>query len=145
MCGVELKNEIGFSGVKRRFEVRENIIHDYAHHPTEIFATIKTAKEHFKKDVIAIFEPHTYTRTAALDFTKCFKGAKKVILTPIYAAREEPIEGITSENLAKKIKGGVYASDYSEAKKLTEGFGGIILILGAGDIVKLFENWKFML
>jgi UDP-N-acetylmuramate--alanine ligase len=149
--------------------IEPTILHDYAHHPTEIAATLKNIKQHFKKPIITIFEPHTFTRTQKLEkqFIKCFNKTDYLILTPIYPAREEPIENITSENLVKKLKTlnkkfniskkiktsnslnkttkqkVYYAASYNIAKQkaleLAQGKPSIIAILGAGDIVKLFE------
>lgn len=136
-----------YKGVSRRMEQVCDwplIIHDYAHHPTEIEATIKACKE-IKSKVVAIFQPHTYTRTRDLynDFLSCFGGAEEVWLLPIYPAREKPIKNITSENLSKDLdKMGIksrYFSSFEECAKaiIQRGEESFYAILGAGDIEKL--------
>ena len=99
-----------FGGTKRRFEHKGNlgditIIDDYAHHPTEIRATLTTANACDKKTLWCVFQPHTYSRTYALldDFADALSMADKIILAPIYAAREQNTIGITSADLQKKI------------------------------------------
>ena len=143
-----------FKGVKRRFEIiSENplIIHDYAHHPTEITATLKACREIKKAGkIICIFQPHTYSRTRDLfdDFVKCFSLADEVWLLPIYPAREKAIRGITSKRLAKEIsKNGQkcrYFSSFSECKEqlLKKEQFDLCAILGAGDIEKLAYSLK---
>lgn len=139
---------------QRRFEIvskkRATIIHDYAHHPTEIISAIKTAKAMCKNQLIVAFQPHTYSRTQYLfkEFSKCFCGADKLFLCPIYPARENPIEGITSENLAKAIaknKVDVEALDsLRECQNRLEKYnkrGNYILILGAGNIVEMSKKF----
>ncbi len=120
------------------------VIHDYAHHPTEIAATISAAKKSGK--LYVVFEPHTYSRTKYLwqEFLKCFKGAEVVILPPIYPAREEPIKNITSSHLARSLcKAGQsavsvasLAEAYSKVTSLAKS-GDAILLLGAGSIEKM--------
>jgi len=130
------------------------IIDDYAHHPTEVEATLKTAKaiisenktsENKKGRVIAVFQPHRFTRLANLwnDFVKCFKDADIVYLCDVYPAGEAPVENINSENLSKEITSAesFYVSgnleDVAEAvsKNLCEG--DIVLTMGAGTITQL--------
>ena len=95
-----------FTGTDRRFEKKGEIggvtvIDDYAHHPTEIQATLKTAKNYPHKTTWCVFQPHTYTRTKALmeEFAQALSLADKVILADIYAARETDTLGISSANL----------------------------------------------
>ena len=95
-----------FSGAGRRFEIvgRVNgitIVSDYAHHPTEVQATIQAARTNGER-VFCIFQPHRYTRTAYFmeDFARAFQGADLVLLHRIYPAGEKPIAGVTSEKLA---------------------------------------------
>lgn len=153
-CGIsidKIKQGLGlFGGTKRRFEFIKKIndvmlFDDYAHHPKEIEATLESAKEKFgKKRIIAIFQPHTYSRTKALflDFAKSFKKADTVFITPIYAsAREKNDLGISSEKLVKEIK--KYHQDVTfinnkqllriKLKKLVKR-GDVIFTIGAGDI-----------
>ena len=99
-----------FKGIKRRFEDYglingTKVIHDYAHHPTEIQAIIKTAKSLTKKDVYVVFQPHTYSRTKLLydEFLNCFNGAKEVLVYKVYSAREKESEGINEKELARGL------------------------------------------
>ena len=148
-----LKN---FFGAKRRFEEvgfinGACVIHDYAHHPTEIKSSIDIARSITKNKVIAIFQPHTYSRTRDLfeDFAKSLACADEVIMYPIYAAREDPILGITSDKLCERIteldtsstclKSFDKIYDYISYKACV---GDVILILGAGDIVNLCKYFK---
>ncbi len=136
-----------FRGAKRRFEYMGRtacgalVYNDYAHHPSEIRSTLSAAKL-FGKRVVCVFQPHTYSRTAALfdDFSQAFREADCVILADIYAAREENRYGITSADLAKKTPGAVYLPDRETIRETllrTTGDGDMILILGAGDIITL--------
>lgn len=99
-----------FTGAKRRYQViydgEIKVIDDYAHHPTEIKATITAAKTNEKGRLIVVFEPHRYTRTQFFmnDFAKSLSLADKIILLPIYAASEENTMGISSDDLCQKIK-----------------------------------------
>lgn len=139
-----------FEGVDRRWtEVpyKCKVICDYAHHPTEISATIQTAKNVAKGKVFCIFQPHTYTRTQTFwqQFATCFDGTTVVYL-PIFPARETPIDGITSKNLhdfAKSI--GIdahYCESFLDCKKFVEQHVAqedTLLILGAGNVVNLAQ------
>ncbi|VWL85936.1 UDP-N-acetylmuramate--L-alanine ligase [Oceanivirga miroungae] len=104
------KSLLEFTGAKRRYQlIYDNdikIIDDYAHHPTEINATIKAARSIEKGKIIAVFEPHRYTRTSFFmdEFAKALVEANEVILLPIYAASEENTENISSFDLKEKIK-----------------------------------------
>ena len=137
-----------FCGVERRWtemQYKCKVVCDYAHHPTEIHATIKTAKSIAKGKVVCIFQPHTFSRTKALwmDFARCF-GGTTVVYLPIYPAREKPIEGVTSQNLARFASNlGIdahYCNSFDEAKAFAENITSTddtILVLGAGDVVNL--------
>ena len=144
-----------FKMPERRFQKIKNhgatIVHDYAHHPTEIAASINTAKQMAKGKLVVVFQPHTYSRTQYLfkQFLTCFKGADQLVLLPIYAARETPIENVSSNNLAIQIaKTGQsvqLATNLEHAYKLLQQYnkkGNFILILGAGSIEKLVEYFK---
>jgi len=136
-----------YKGTKRRFEIKNTrgdvmVVEDYAHHPTEIEAVIK-ACEPLSKGIVVIFQPHRYTRTKDLfeGFIRCFNGAKHVILADIYAAGERQLDGVSTERLFLEMKRrGIKNVEYMEKDKIAEGAlravepGGIILILGAGDI-----------
>ena len=101
----------GFTGVKRRFTRTGvvggiTIIDDYGHHPVEIAAALKAARESTRRDVIAVVQPHRYSRLRDLfdDFSACFNDADTVIVAPVYAAGEQPIPGITHEELVSHIR-----------------------------------------
>ncbi len=139
---------------QRRFQVvskkHATIIHDYAHHPTEIISAIKTARAMCNKKLIVAFQPHTYSRTQYLfkEFSSCFGQADKLFLCPIYPAREQPIEGVTSEILAKAIaKNNVdvdTVSSLDECKDRLQRYnkrGNYILLLGAGSIVECGKDF----
>ncbi len=143
-----------FVGTDRRFQFKGkiggiSIIDDYAHHPTEISATLKAAKECEHNTLWCIFQPHTYTRTKALfdDFAKALSAAEKVILADIYAARETDTLGVSSKLLADKINelGGdaIYLPSFDEIETyvLEKCINGDMLItMGAGDVVKIGEK-----
>lgn len=144
----------GFHGADRRFQKKGQlagitIIDDYAHHPSEIEATLTAAKNYPHKTLWCIFQPHTYTRTRAFlkDFAKALSLSDKVIVTDIYAAREKDPGDISSKDLYKElVKLGVdtyYISDFEEIKNfiLTSCINGDMLItMGAGDVVTIGEE-----
>lgn len=138
-----------FHGAKRRFEhIRDvdgiGIYHDYAHHPTEVKATLNTAGIRCKGKVNCIFQPHLYSRTRDLlnDFAKALSIAENIIIVDIYAAREIDTGDIHSKDLVKEIndigeKYCVYAPDFAAAAKLAlelSNKGDMIITLGAGSI-----------
>ncbi len=137
-----------FKGAKRRFDiVYENgitVVDDYAHHPTEIKATLNAAKQRAKGKVIALFQPHRYSRISSLleDFKGCFVDADEIVLFPIYSAGEKNTFGITSEILAEKIEGKkkiTVISGGDEAVEMVlnrEKDGSLYMFMGAGDIYK---------
>jgi UDP-N-acetylmuramate--alanine ligase len=143
-----------FSGTDRRFEYKGvkngiTIIDDYAHHPTEITATLKAAANYPHKTLWCVFQPHTYTRTKAFmkDFAKALSLADRVILAKIYPARETDNLGISSDNLREEIealgKSCHYFSEFSEIQKfILENCqpGDLLITMGAGDVVKIGEN-----
>jgi len=142
-----------FSGTHRRFEVKGvvdniKIIDDYAHHPSEIKATLKAAKSTSHSKIWCVFQPHTYTRTKLLlnDFSEAFFDADKVIVTDIYSAREIDTGEIHSSILAKEINAksnnAIYISDFSDiVEYLKENVspGDLILTMGAGDVYRVGE------
>ena len=144
-----------FKGTHRRFEIKGSlrevtIIDDYAHHPTEVQATLKAARNFPHKKIWCVFQPHTYTRTEKLfyEFSESFADADEILVTDIYAAREDPIEGITSDNLAKAInasgKSCRYMSSFDEAALfLSENAqpGDLVFTMGAGDIHEVGEKF----
>src|SRR5580765_1476365 len=134
-----------FRGVDRRFQLRGraagvSVIDDYGHHPTEIKATLAAAKQCGYGKVHVIFQPHRYTRTRDLieEFTTSFDDADSLFVLDIYAASEKPIEGVTGEILAQRIrersaKNGRYASSVAEAVEAATAVaqdGDMILTLG---------------
>jgi len=140
-----------FKGTHRRFEKLgtlngATIIADYAHHPTEIIATLKAAKDFDYNRMWCVFQPHTYTRTKALwnDFLTCFEDCDKLVLTHIYAARET-FDGVTkSSTLAAEIKqrgkDTVYIEDFSQVcEHLKENVSenDMVFIMGAGDVIEI--------
>lgn len=144
-----------FEGVKRRFEIKGEtggvaVLDDYGHHPTEIKAVLDTANDIWKGRVLAVFQPHRYTRTALLGhlFGPAFDSCLRVYVTDIYAAGEEPIEGVSSENIVNEIKkrGKTEARRESDLKALLKILvselvpGDVVVTLGAGDIWKFGEN-----
>lgn len=146
-----------FTGMGRRFQkVCETdgitVYDDYAHHPTEIKATLDAASQKFgKENIVAVFQPHRYTRLKSLwnDFLGSFGNARRVIVTDVYAASEDVIEGINGENFASKLKNSEYISGNMKevAVKLlpTLKNGDIVIGLGAGTITSLgkeLENVK---
>ena len=140
-----------YKGVKRRFEVvghvnGAKIVEDYAHHPTEIKATIMAARSLSPKRIITVFQPHRYSRTKHFykEFSESFSGSSEVILTEIYAASENKIEGVSikgiydlmikNESIPVRIIDKNKIPDYL---KLKIDKGDIVLVLGAGDINKV--------
>jgi UDP-N-acetylmuramate--alanine ligase len=140
-----------FGGVKRRFtKVGEidgtAIIDDYGHHPVEIKAVLAAAREGAAGRVIAVCQPHRYTRLGNLmdDFAQAFNDADMVYVTPVYAAGEQPIEGVSSAVLVEKLKelGHRHAAEVADAGALATALHDVIthddmvVCLGAGDITK---------
>jgi UDP-N-acetylmuramate--alanine ligase len=144
-----------FSGVYRRFEKKYDnevmVIDDYAHHPTEINATLSGIRAGWKRRLIAVFQPHLYSRTRDFysEFGRSFLNTDIFICTEIYPAREKPIEGITGSMVAeaaKKIghKHVIYEPDKTKIPELLKSLykkDDIIITLGAGDIWKFGEKF----
>ena len=139
-----------FIGVKRRFEKIKTldngaiVIDDYAHHPDEITVTLNSAKKVAKGKVICIFQPHTFSRTKALfpDFVKALSIADKVLMAPIYPARETDTLGISSDDVANKIKDAESLYTFEELKARAEALsekGDLVITMGAGDVYKVFQ------
>lgn len=138
-----------FTGMGRRFQkVAEfegiQVYDDYAHHPTEIKAALQAASSKFgKENVVAVFQPHRYTRLQSLwnDFKTAFENAGRVIVTDVYAASEDPIEGVNAEKFASELKNSEYISGNIQevAQKLrpTLKSGDVVVGLGAGTITNL--------
>ena len=143
-----------YSGTNRRFdyigttEKGVKVIDDYAHHPTEIKATLAAARNVKHNKLWLIFQPHTYTRTKALfdEFVDAFMDTDVVILTDIYAAREKDVYNISSYKLVNAIKAKhpekpvYYVKDFEDIAKYIEKFAGkddIVMTMGAGDVYKV--------
>lgn len=149
-----------FSGVYRRFEVKYDkellIIDDYAHHPTEVGATLKGIRDGWKnRRLVVVFQPHLYSRTRDFyqEFARAFLNSDVFICTDIYPARELPIEGITGELVAETTKkfghkNVHYVADKKNIPSLLKEIkkdGDIIVTMGAGDIWKFGEEFVSML
>ncbi len=151
---VTAKGLHAFTGTDRRFEYKGTIggvtvIDDYAHHPTEITATLSAAKAYPHKRIWCVFQPHTYTRTKAFmkDFAKALSLADKVVLADIYAARETDRLGISSETLQQEIMDLGQECFYFPTFDEIENFllencinGDLLITMGAGDVHKIGEN-----
>ena len=141
-----------FEGIMRRFEHKGDaagvtVVDDYGHHPTEIRATLSAARGAYDRRIVAVFQPHRYSRTEDLfaEFTRAFEDADLVFVTDIYAAGEDPIDGISGAHLADAIGRGhkgnavfVAAGDglADEVVKFLKE-GDVVITLGAGDITRL--------
>ncbi len=159
VINIDIKKSVevleSFTGVKRRFEKRgtrlgAEIIDDYAHHPTEIKATLEAAIK-FNKRIVTVFQPHRYSRTKALykKFQACFNNADILILTDIYSAGEQPIAGITSKLLTDNILENGFLNKIAYIPKLTDikdyldnviKKDDLVLIMGAGDITRVSDE-----
>lgn len=150
-CGIsfeQIKNSIKqFGGTKRRFEfVGEfhgaKIYDDYAHHPTEIIATLNSAKQ-LNKRIVAIFQPHRYSRFKGFwnEFKESFKDADVLVMTDVYAAGEEFLADYNSEKFAQEIKNAIYlkgsVDEIQDQIDLYIKPDDIVLTIGAGDITQL--------
>jgi len=156
-----------FKGVKRRFEyilppqnkqqgayTAPVLIDDYAHHPEELKALLRSARTLFpQRKITVIFQPHLYSRTRDFDkeFGRSLSLADRIILLPIYGAREQPIEGVTSDLLLEAIdsadkrlmeKAALLAWTENYATKLDKEFGEVFITAGAGDIDALVQPLK---
>jgi len=139
-----------FGGAQRRFEHKGTfhgceVYDDYAHHPDELHALLQAARSVPHKRIICAFQPHTYTRTAALfdEFVAELQGVEVAILAEIYAAREKNELGISSRNLCEKIPGSVYCSTLEQVAQTIRRIaqpGDLILTVGAGDIYRAGEK-----
>ncbi len=143
-----------FNGTDRRFQYKGEykkavIIDDYAHHPTEIRATLTTAETFPHKKIWCIFQPHTYTRTYAFldDFAKSLSMADEVVLAPIFAARETDTLGISSKDISDKINAlGTKSScfsDFDEIKSYISSNvkeGDLVITMGAGNVYEIGEQ-----
>lgn len=137
-----------FGGVKRRFTVVENegrvIVDDYAHHPTEIRATLQSAKQKYPgKEIVAIFQPHTFTRTAALleEFAETLSAADHIYLCDIFSSAREKAGNLTIDNLIRKVPGAKYLG-LDNIEVLDNYHNAVYLFMGAGDIQKYLKAFQ---
>ena len=165
-CGVAIELDIPFStvnealkdfgGIHRRLEIKWDgaikLIDDYGHHPTEVRATLSAIRQMWKGRIVVIFQPHRYTRTKALmeEFVTSFNEADVLILTEIYAASEEAIEGVNGQVLSERIrmsghKNVMFTLTKEDAAEKVLGLtreGDVVITLGAGDIYRIGERLK---
>ncbi len=143
-----------FPGADRRFEIKGivndiMIVDDYGHHPTEIYATLDSARKGWGRRIVLIFQPHRYTRLADLmsDFARAFLYADVIVLTKIYPAGEKPIEGVNSEKLMELTKdmghrNVYYVEEIEEIPNFVMNIvqkNDIVITMGAGDIYKVSD------
>ena len=145
---------LSFTGTDRRFERKGQfngitVIDDYAHHPTEIRATLSAARHYPHNTIWCVFQPHTYTRTKALldEFAQALTLADQVVLADIYAARETDTLGISSRTLLEKVQALGANACYFPSFDEIETFllqhcapGDLLITMGAGDVVKIGEH-----
>lgn len=140
----------GFAGAARRFEILHDgdgsmVVDDYAHHPTEVAATLTAARSAYPgKRLVAVFQPHMYSRTREFvgEFAEALSLADEVIVTAIYAAREKPIAGVSGEQIVDALRSrGFVCARYAADKDALPaelvgrvGDGDMILVMGAGDV-----------
>ncbi|WP_461243306.1 UDP-N-acetylmuramate--L-alanine ligase [Secundilactobacillus muriivasis] len=149
----EIKKELlSFKGVKRRFAERQiadmTVIDDYAHHPSEIRATLDAARQKYPdREVIAVFQPHTFTRVIALmdDFAKALNNADHVYLTDIFSSARESNGSVSSEDLAKKIAKGGQILKLDNMSPLLDYHNAVVVFMGAGDVQKYERAYEELL
>ncbi len=145
----------GYTGTGRRFEHRKTVgdimvIEDYAHHPTEIRATLEAAKRGFPRRIVAVFQPHRYTRLSKLmgQFATSFNQADVLVVTEIYPAGEDPIPGATGRALFDEIrqyghKSAVFEPDLKKIPALIASLAApndMIIVLGAGNVNRIIPD-----
>ncbi len=159
LCGVSPQKSAEalarFHGAKRRFETKGRaagvwIVDDYAHHPTEITATLRAARQTSPKRLVCAFQPHRYSRTQLLqkEFGGAFKDADLLILTDIYSAGEAPIAGVSGETIVDAVKAATgqktkYIKARADVAPYLESIvqdGDLVLTMGAGDICRTGEE-----
>ena len=148
------KGILSFTGTNRRFQYKGErngftIIDDYAHHPTEIKATLTSVQNYPHREVWCIFQPHTYTRTKAFfhEFAEALSLADHVILADIYAARETDTLGMSSKALAEEVQSLGVDAHYFPSFEEIENFvvencihGDVLITMGAGDVVNIGDS-----
>ena len=152
ICGIDpeeiAKGLSSFGGIARRFEFKGEragvrVYDDYAHHPTEIAATLTAARDVLSSNgkLFCVFQPHTYSRTKGFfeEFVSALSLTDNLILAPIYAAREKNTYGVSSEDLARRIPGARVFADFAEMAELLKKemkAGDVLLTMGAGQAYK---------
>ena len=153
LCGIEgeavTEGLAAFCGANRRMEYKgifcgADVYDDYGHHPTEVSKTLEGVAEMGYERVICVFQPHTYSRTSGLfrEFTEAFDRADIAVIADIYAAREPDTGIVSSMGLAAAIGNGRYEGDFKGILRYLERElrdGDVLIVMGAGDIYKLFE------
>ena len=149
-----------FHGAKRRFQTKGHvknvwIVDDYAHHPTEIAATLKAARDTNPRRLVCVFQPHRYSRTKLLlkEFGSAFKDTDVLVLTDIYAAGEKPIEGVNGESMLKEViettsQDVSYIPNVEEIANYLVDIveeGDLVITMGAGNVYKVGEQLVEML
>ena len=144
-----------FKGIQRRFQIKGEkkgilVVDDYGHHPVEIMATLKAARSGWKRRVVAVFQPHRYSRTQALfkEFLSAFYDADVLVLTDIYPAGEDRIEGVEAKNLFEGIReyGHRDVAYIPNKREIAEHLlrivkpGDLVMTLGAGDITQISDE-----
>ena len=144
-----------FSGIQRRFQIKGDkqgilIVDDYGHHPVEIMATLRAARTGWGRRILAVFQPHRYTRTQALfqDFMTAFNDANVLILTDIYPAGEDRIEGVEAKSLFEGLRehGHKNVTYLANKKEIVDHLlhiivpGDLVITLGAGDIWQVADE-----
>jgi UDP-N-acetylmuramate--alanine ligase len=139
-----------FPGAHRRLEFLgvfqgAAVYDDYAHHPTKVRATLQAAREMRHRRLIVVFQPHRYSRLAALieDFSRSFRDADRVLVVDVYSAGESNPTGIQARDLADLIPNGIYVGSFERARETLVGLVGpddVLLLMGAGDIRKLGDE-----
>ena len=157
-CGISVsdikKGLESFSGARRRMEYKgmvrgAYVYDDYGHHPTEIAATLDGARGMTEGRLFCVYQPHTYSRTASLfdDFVASFTKADRVIFADIYAAREKNVYGVSSALLAEKVGArATFAESFAAIAEMLDRElrdGDVVIIMGAGDIYKVFDLLDF--
>lgn len=145
------KGLLSYTGAKRRFSEKDfgdiNVIDDYAHHPTEMRATIQAARQKFpNKRLVVVFQPHTFTRTKkyAKDFEEILRGVDKAYITPIYASAREASGDISSNDLVANIPGSEVIN-LDNIADLAQNQDSVIVFMGAGDIQKYEDAFEKLL
>ena len=145
-----------YKGVRRRFDIKGEsgdvmVVDDYAHHPTEVRATLTAARNGWKRRIIAVFQPHLYTRTQAFykDFAIALMESDILVVTDVFPAREEPIEGVNGKMVADFAQKSGHRSIYyietlDKLEKTLDNFrqpGDMIITIGAGNIWRYAESY----